>query len=211
MLIWLGIVLFVVGLGALAASVVVDRRAASQVAPVERARSAADMGTDAEAEVASSEPELDTPEISPAAAEEAAAATAVARARLAELRAELLRTATKMTEPEPEEVPARETTAQEAERVFAAIAAVGRPESEPVIAAEVEPVPEPLTAALEGETAAAEEVPAEGAGHSHEYPIANHGDLVTHVRSQHPEVEAGGSAIRLGGLHERAHARSADT
>lgn len=228
-MIWLGIVLFVVGLGALVASVVVDRRAASQIAPVEAAWATGDMSADAEAEVPSSEPELITSDISPAAAEEAAAAAEVARARLAELRAELLRTAPRPAEPEPQEAPARETTAQEAERVFAAVAAVGRPTPEPESATAEEPVPEAEDAKPEAAAVAVEPLPqpessepevstdevppedAEHAEHAHEDPIANHGDLVAHLRSQHPEVEEGGSTIQMRALHEQAHAPSADT
>ncbi len=151
------------------------------------------------AEVAEAEPVVRPEAVLPTAADRASAA----EARLATLRAELTGEAVAVQE-EPAASPEPSTRA-DAGRVFAAVASVGRA-PEPETATEAAPELEPATEeAAPPEGPEAEEPPA-GTGHTHAVPVVSHSDLVTHMRSEHPDLEAGGSTIQMRLLHERAHA-----
>jgi hypothetical protein len=76
---------------------------------------------------------------------------------------------------------------------------------EPESAPEAAPEPEAAAQAAPPEAPQTEEPPA-GAGHTHTVPVVSHSDLVTHIRSEHPGLESGGSTIQMRLLHERAHA-----
>lgn len=212
---WVGIaVLVVAGAITLVLAARADRRAS---APRD-ADTAAPAGEEA-VEPSAGEPEPGTPAAGSAAAEPAAAAQPAAaepaaasepvadvepgptsvgdeavRARIATLAAELRPESEPAPALEAEVAPARSTTAQEAERVFASVAAVGRPAPEPEAAIEPETHVEPASAA------------ASSVGHEHERPVANHSDLLAHVRAEHDGIPTAGSTIEMRILHEQAHA-----
>lgn len=248
------VVLFVIGVGALILSAVLDRRApardgadrkvpsAGEEASVPEEPESIETGTDlaAEAEapeleaeavvvadVEAEEPEISGPESEVSAAEEQEAEpeavsedrAAAAEARLQRLRAELAGSMlaaeeAQPQEPSPEPAPVAETTASDARRVFAAVAAVGQAPAESEV---VEPEPaEPEPAEPEGEPGVEGAIEASGPQaaiaaegeleHQHAVPLVNHSDLVTHLRSQHPDLESSGSTIQMRLLHERWHA-----
>lgn len=232
----IGVILFIIGAGSLVASVVMDRRPAPSAtrgdepvvpdeleadADLEAAATSADVPEPIEAEVEAAsvegepgperaeperaEPERAEPEtqsadvaeaepiarpeaVLPSAADRASAA----EARLATLRAEL--TGEAPAEPEEPASPPEPSTRADAGRVFAAVASVGR-------------APEPGTAPEQAPPEAPQaEQPLVGIGHTHAVPVVSHSDLVTHMRSEHPDLESGGSTIQMRLLHERAHA-----
>jgi hypothetical protein len=203
---WVGLgVLVLAGVIALVLSVREDKRArapreesAEASAEVPRPRSQ----PTAEAESAPA-PEVE-PAVEAASGAKPAVDDAAVRARIAALAAELKAPSEVAGEPATETN--RETTAREAERVFASVAAVGRatPEHEEELAPEPEPEPvDRVTPAVAGEAGAGE---ISGAGHEHERPVANHSDLLAHVRREHTHISTTGSTIQMRILHERAHA-----
>lgn len=229
----IGIILFVVGAGALVLSVLMDRRPSQTARPSRDRARPAETDAPVPVEPQASEPETpgpDTPEPrtpEPDVLEHSMAAEGAASAaheRLAKLRAELVATPepesemAARAEPEPEPVaPAEASVRTDAGRVFAAVASVGRAPEEPTfaeppipVAAEDEPSPpvvsaEPAVPAPD-ETPDARDDAGGGAAHGHTVPLVNHSDLVTHLRREHPSLDASGSTIQMRLLHERDHA-----
>ena len=218
----IGVTLFVIGLSALLLSVLMDRRPPSRERAAAEATDVQTSGTpQEETDMVVGEPDAEAPtteelevEAAPASHEDEASA---AKARLAKLRAELVGS------PEPEPVaPAEASTRTDAQRVFSAVASVGRAPEEETYREPDQPAPARAEAeqpgdgppATEGTGTAKETTPAAeveeppGTGHGHALPLVNHSDLVTHLRREHLDLESSGSTIQMRILHERAHASS---
>lgn len=223
----IGIALFVIGVGALLLSIVLDRRPPP-------GKTAPDGATDLAPEAPEREPEPVSPEtISPETAvlattvAEAGAVergpdepepvpsgrAAAAEARLEKLRAEFVAAP---AEPDiavmPEASPAVGSPARpDAGRVFAAVASVGRAPQEELPEPSSAGAPEPAVStqgSIADQMRLAEPEPAATteAGHGHAIPIVSHSDLVSHLRREHPGLESGGSTIQMRRLHDGAHA-----
>jgi len=197
---WVGIVVLVLaGVIALALSARADRRAA---APSDASEAAAlpaeDVGPEPGSDDEAARPAPVSEPVPEAVPEPASVDDEAVRARIEALAAELRSEGQPRPGLEGPAAPGPETTAQEAERVFASVAAVGRPA----------PEPEAQVEAASGARSASEPEPAAppGIGHEHERPVANHSDLLAHVRAEHTGISTSGSTIQMRIMHERAHA-----
>jgi hypothetical protein len=218
----IGIALFVIGVGALLLSIVMDRRPPS-------GKAAPEVATDLAPEAPEPEPEPISPET--AALSTTVAETGVveqgpdepepvpsdrgaaAEARLEKLRAEFVAAP---TQPDPSVTPgpspATEPAARpDAGRVFAAVASVGRGPQEDLPEPSSAGAPEPATStqgSIPEQVLLADREPAAASesGHGHAIPIVSHSDLVSHLRREHPDLESGGSTIQMRRLHDGAHA-----
>ncbi|MGZ8804810.1 MAG: hypothetical protein ACXWZG_05870, partial [Microbacterium sp.] len=181
----IGVTLFVIGVGALLLSVLRDRPPPSRGRLPAQATDAETSGTPhEEADVAVGEPDVMT----------TAAASAPATVTAADW--------SPAARPEPE--PAPTSPGDKASAAGARLAQlraelVGRLEPEPVAPAEQAAPALQIAEGTEetGETAPAVEVEEPpGSGHRHAFPLVNHGDLVTHLRHEHPDLESSGSTIQ---------------
>lgn len=200
----IGVILFIIGAGSLVASVVMDRRPAPSATRGDEPVVPDKLEADADLEAAATSADVPEPieaEVEAASVEGEPGPERAEPERAEPERAEPETQSADVAEAEPIARP-EAVLPSAADRASAAEARLATLRAE-LTGGALEPGTAPEQAPPEASQA---EQPLVGIGHTHAVPVVSHSDLVTHMRSEHPDLESGGSTIQMRLLHERAHA-----